>query len=374
MEDLKISAREFKKRLDAGEVPFILDLRNSDEFKDWRIEGRTPVETMNIPQEEFVGEEDRHVQKLPKDRLIVTFCAHGDAANYSAEVLRERGLNAVAVEGGMDLWSEYYEDRMASEKPAVYQIYRTAKGCISYLAVSGGAAAVIDAPRHTGAVLDVARRLKVKIVHVLDTHLHADHISGGREVARVMGAAYHINAADVQGAGYSYTPLRDGGRIPLGASTIEVVHSPGHTPGSTSFLLDGGLLFTGDIIMKENIGRPDLGGMSEEWAGDLYETLFTRFARFSDDVVVLPAHATGIREQDADGVVRLTMGQARKGIDLYQTKDRAAFLELIRTSLPENPVRYQDIRKVNLGLADPGEAGRKELEIGKNLCGMSRKA
>jgi hypothetical protein len=121
------------------------------------------------------------------------------------------------------------------------------------------------------------------------------------------------------------------------------------------------------------ISSPDLGGMSEEWAGDLYETLFTRFARFRDDVVVLPAHATGIREQDAGGIVRLTMSQARKGTDLYQTKNRAAFFELIRASLPENPARYQDIRKVNLGLADPDEAGRKELEIGKNLCGMSRK-
>ncbi len=372
--ELKMSAREFKKRLDAGQVPFILDLRNSDEFKGWRIEGRAPVETVNIPQEEFVGEEERHLAKFPRDKQIVTFCAHGDAAVYSAEILQERGLNAVALEGGMDVWSEYYEDRLAVQQPAVYQIYRTAKGCISYVAISGKRAIVIDAPRHIRAVLDVAERLSVKIEHVLDTHLHADHISGGRELARVAGASYHVNPADVQGARYSYTALTDGGRITFGSSTLEVVHSPGHTPGSTSFLLDDTVLFTGDIIMKESIGRPDLGGMSEAWAGDLYETLFRRFARFSDDILVLPAHSAGIREQDADGVVRLTMGQARQGSDLYRMKDRQAFLDRVRASLPENPARYQDIRNVNLGLIDPEEARRKELEIGKNLCGMSKKA
>ncbi len=371
--DVKISAEEFKKRLDAGQVPFILDLRNSDEFKGWRIEGRTAIETLNIPQEDFVGEEDRHLPKFPKDRPIVTFCAHGDAAQYSAELLRERGLNAVALEGGMDLWSEYYEQRKASTMPEVHQIYRTAKGCIAYLAVSGGAAVAIDAPRHMRAVLDLAEQLKVRIVHVLDTHLHADHISGGRELAELTGAVYHINPADVQGASYPYTPLRDGGRITFGASEIEVVHSPGHTPGSTSFLLDRALLFTGDIIMKESIGRPDLGGMSDQWAGDLYETLFTRFARVGDDLIVLPAHSTGIREQDAGGVVKLTMGLARQGSDLYRLHDRSAFLDRVRASLPENPARYAEIRKVNLGAVNPDEAKRKELEIGKNLCGMTKK-
>jgi glyoxylase-like metal-dependent hydrolase (beta-lactamase superfamily II) len=371
--DTTMTVQEFKKRLDAGEIPFIFDLRNSDEFKGWRIEGRSEIETLNIPQEEFVGEEERHLAKFPKDRMIVTFCAHGDAAQYSAGVLRGHGLRAVALEGGMDLWSEYYEHRLAASKPAVHQVYRTAKGCIAYLAVSGAYAAVIDAPRHTRAVLDLAEKMNVKIAHVLDTHLHADHISGGREIARATGAAYHIHPNDVQGATYAYTALKDGGKISFGTSTFEVVHSPGHTPGSTSFLLDGTLLFTGDIIMKESIGRPDLGGMSEQWAGELYETLFTRFARFGDDIVVLPAHSTGIREQDQDGVVKLTMGEARRRSDLYRLKDRRDFFARVQASLPENPARYQDIRKVNLAVIDADESKRKELEIGKNVCGMAKK-
>ena len=367
-----LSVEEFKKRLDAGAVPFIFDLRNSDEFEGWRIEGRSAIETVNVPQEDFVGEEDRHLSKLPKDRQIVTFCAHGDAAQYAADLLAGRGFDAVALEGGMDVWSEYYESRQAAADPVVHQIYRVAKGCISYLVVSGKTAVVVDAPRHTAKVLDLAGKLGVKITHVLDTHLHADHISGGREVAERSGAVYHVHPLDVQGVGYAYTPLADGGRIPFGASSVEVVHSPGHTPGSTSFLV-GNLLFTGDIIMKESIGRPDLGGMSEVWAKDLYDTLFKRYARLSDETVILPSHSTGIHEQDKDGVVKLTLGQARRGSDLYKLTNQRDFLQKVQASLPENPARYQDIRKVNLGVAAADEARRKELEIGKNVCGMQKK-
>ena len=367
-----MTADEFKKRLDEGKVPFIFDLRNTDEFKGWRLEGRSPIEMLNIPQEEFVGEEERHLGKLPKDLPIVTFCAHGDAAQYSADILRQHGFSAVALEGGMDRWSEYYEHRLASARPVVHQIYRAAKGCISYLAISGSSAVVIDAPRHVTNVMVLAEQLKVTVLHVLDTHLHADHISGGREIARLTGAEYHVNPFDVQDVSYSFSPLRDGERILLGTSVIEVIHSPGHTPGSTSFLLDNTHLFSGDIIMKESIGRPDLGGMSEAWATELHQTLFKRFAMLADDVIVLPAHSTGLHEQDENGLVTLTMGQARQG-DLYQVQELPAFLDYIRSSIPENPSRYQDIRKVNLGVLQADEARQKELEIGKNLCGMKKK-
>ena len=213
-----LTAEVFKKRLDEGTIPFVFDLRNSDEFKGWRIEGRSPIEMLNIPQEEFVGEEERHLAKFPRDLQIVTFCAHGDAAQYSADILRQHGFNAVALEGGMDVWSEYYEHRLASEKPVVHQVYRVAKGCISYLAVSGSSGIVIDAPRHVKNMLGLAEQLQVRIVHVLDTHLHADHVSGGREVARVTGAEYHVNPLDLQGAAYPFSPLRDGERLAFGTS------------------------------------------------------------------------------------------------------------------------------------------------------------
>ncbi len=368
---IAVSPAEIKSRLDKNRIEFIFDLRNRDEVEEWRIEGRSDIETLNIPQVDFVGEEEKYMGRFPRDRQIVTICAHGDSSKYSAELLAGRGFDAVSLEGGMDAWSEFYEVHKVNNHP-VYQIYRVSKGCISHLAVSGTEAVVIDATRHADHILDLARQLNLKITHVLDTHLQADHISGGREIALKTGASYHIHPEDAAGATFDFVPLREEGVISFGTSSLRVVHSPGHTPGSSSFLLNGGLLFTGDTIMKTSIGRPDLGGKAEEWASLLYGTLFERYAGLADDVVILPTHAASIREQDEDGVISTTLGRARKESDLYRIEELRPFTEFVKSSLPQSPARYQEIRKVNLGLIDPDEKKRKELEIGKNLCGMVR--
>jgi len=373
MEGMVLSPEELKKKLDTNQIQFIFDLRNPEDFSGWRIEGKSDIETLNIPQPDFVGEEDSHLHKFPKDRSILAVCAHGDSSKYTAELLREKGFNAVTLEGGMDRWSEFYEMRRIEANTDIYQIYRVARGCMTHVVVSQKEAVVIDAVRHIDQILNLAQSLGVKITHVLDTHLQADHISGGMDIAKKTGAVYHIHPLDAEGATYAYTPLKDGEVIRFGESRLEVIHSPGHTPGSTSFLLDDGILFTGDTIMKTSIGRPDLGGKADTWAKLLYDTLFTRFADLPDSLIIFPTHAASIREQESGGVVSTNLGQARKTSDLYQLRDFDRFLSYIKGSLPEAPERYQEIRKVNLGLIDPDEAKRKELEIGKNLCGMAKK-
>jgi glyoxylase-like metal-dependent hydrolase (beta-lactamase superfamily II) len=368
-----ISAEQLKKRLDANRVDFLFDLRNENEFKSWRIEGREEFKALNIPQEEFVGEEERHLAKFPRGKEIVTVCAHGDASKYAADMLKGLGISAVSLRGGMDTWSGFYETQKIADDPAIFQVFRVARGCLAYLIVSQGAAVMIDAARHVDRIEELAASQNVRIGRVFDTHLHADHISGGRELAEKSGAAYCLHPADADGARYAYIPLADKQSFPFGTSTIDVIHSSGHTPGSTSFLLNKRYLFTGDTIMKTGIGRPDLGGKAREWAALLYDTLFRRFKSLGDEIIVLPSHAASIREQDADGIIMTTMGRARKELDLYQIRDEAAFVRHIEANLLENPERYQDIRKMNLGTALFDEAGQKELEIGKNICGMATK-
>ena len=368
----EVSPAELKELLDGGAVDFIFDLRNEDEFQAWRIEGRYDVETLNIPQIKFVGEEEKYFGRFPKDRRIFAVCAHGDSSKYSAELLRKRGLDAVNLVGGMDAWSDFYETHRVSEAPAIYQTYRVARGCMSYLIASGEEAVVIDAGRHSEVITGLAQKIGVAIRHVFDTHLQADHISGGRQIASTTGAPYHIHSLDAEGASYDFLALRDGESIRFGRCTLQVVHTPGHTPGSTSFLLNGQFLFTGDTIMKTAIGRPDLGNRAREWSGLLHDTLSRRLAPFPGEVIVLPTHAASIREQDAKGIVLSTLGEARDGIELFKIRDPEDFVAYVMSSLPENPERYQEIRKVNLGLLHPDEPERKELEIGKNLCGMSK--
>ncbi len=369
---LTLSPYEFKKQLDNNEVRFILDLREADEFEAWRIEGHEPIETLNIPRYKFVGEEEKYIDRLPNDRQIIVICAHGDSSKYSAELLQDEGFDALSLDGGMDAWSEYYEATKVSDTPAVYQIYRTARGCISYLIGSGGEAVAIDVPRHAENVTGLADRMGVKITCILDTHLHADHISGGRELAEMLGVPYCLHPDDAGGASFDYEAIKDGQSFTAGSSLITAVHSPGHTPGSTSFLLDHKYLFTGDIIMKGSIGRPDLGGKAVEWAALLHDTLFRRFAELPDETVILPSHSASIAEQDKDRLVSLTLGEARHRLALYGIRELKPFIAAVKASLLENPERYQDIRKVNLGLFSPDEAGLKELEIGKNICGMAK--
>jgi glyoxylase-like metal-dependent hydrolase (beta-lactamase superfamily II) len=373
MADNVIPIDEFKKKLDAGEVEFMFDLRAEDEFEAWRIEGRKDAPIINIPQEDFVGEEDRHLGKFPMDKEIITVCAHGDSSKYSADLLVEKGFRARGLEGGMDAWSAYYETHKVSDTPLIYQIYRVAKGCISHVVISGGEAAVIDAIRHTEHISSIIDEHGARVVAVMDTHLQADHVSGGPGLVRKYGAPYYIHQTDAKGARYEHEHIRQGLRIKVGKSELEALHTPGHTPGSTSYLLDGKYLFTGDTVMETSIGRPDLGGQVGPWGRFLYYTLFKRLEPMPEEIIVLPTHAASVKEQDDEGVVRFTLGWARKELDLFGIRDQGRFLDKVKETLLVNPERYADIRQVNLGVLQADEKKLTELEIGKNLCGMSGK-
>lgn len=367
-----ISPAELKRRLDERKVEFLFDLRNEDEFKAWRIEGREDFPVLNIPQVDFVGEEDLYMDRFPKDKEIIAVCAHGDSSRYSAELLNEKGFKALSLEGGMDLWSEYYEIHKVSASPLIYQIYRTARGCITHVVISGGEAFVIDPNRHVEKIIGFADSLSAKITHVIDTHLHADHISGGIYLAQKTGAKYFMNPIDADGATFRFKELRDGMEIKSGDNNFLAIHTPGHTPGITSLLLNGKHLFGGDTIMKTDMGRPDLGGKAEEWAGMLYDTLFKKLKVLGDDIIILPAHADSVKEQDQSGVVSLTLGEARRDSGLFRLTDYKEFINYIVLSLPEIPESYHEMRKANLGLISPDEEKKKELEIGKNLCVMKK--
>lgn len=183
----RITAKELQQKLDHGENIFILDVRNEDEYNEWKIEGKN-VESANIPYFDFLEEEqvDQHAASLPKDREMVIVCAKGGSSDFIADLMRERGFEAYSLEGGMLDWSQLYTAKTAyvDEDVKLIQINRLAKGCLSYMLISEGKAAVIDPGRHVEEYERIAERENAVIEHVLDTHLHADHISGGQELAK----------------------------------------------------------------------------------------------------------------------------------------------------------------------------------------------
>ena len=125
--------------------------------------------------------------------------------------------------------------------------------------ISNGEAAIVDATRMTDVFIDFAKKMDVTIKHVLDTHLHADHISGGRKIAEATGGMYWLPPKDAEEVTFTYEPLEEGNTITIGNTTIDIqpLYSPGHTIGSTSFIVDDSYLLSGDILFIDSIGRPD---------------------------------------------------------------------------------------------------------------------
>ena len=353
---------------------FILDVRNTDAFEDWKIDGHQ-FEYLNIPYFELLDGVEEILPKIPSDSEVLVVCAKEGSSIMVADMLSEAGLTVGYLEGGMKSWSMYLEPiKVGNLKDGgeLYQFVRLGKGCLSYMAINGGEAAIIDAVRFTDVFTKFAEEKGVKIKHVFDTHLHADHISGGRHIAAQTGATYYLPPKDAEEVVFEYEPLTDGLTVQLGASEIEVgaMYSPGHTIGSTSFVIDGKYLLTGDILFIDSIGRPDLAGLAEDWVGDLRETLYSRYRTLAEDLIVLPAHFMIIEELNEDGTVAKRLGDLFAENHGLNVEDEEVFRSMVTDNLPPQPNAYQEIRHVNMGKITPDNDEQTEMEIGPNRCAV----
>jgi glyoxylase-like metal-dependent hydrolase (beta-lactamase superfamily II) len=390
------SPQQVWERLLRNEPLFILDVRNRDEFEHWRVEGPHPVPTLNVPYFELLdleGEEEdvtaavmRGVQaqlmeKLPADRPILAVCAEGNTSNYVAEGLRRLDFDAVNLEGGMEAWGNFYAWRAVEEgeRFSLFQVVRPARGCLSHVLVSGHRAAVFDPARHIETYHALAASVGARIELVLDTHLHADHLSGGPALGERDQVPYHlhpydaIHPMDMLPARMTYRPLEAGQMLRVGEAEVRVLHFPGHTLGMVAFLVDGRYLLSGDSLFLESVARPDLGGKAEAWAPLLYESL-RRMTELPDETRVLPAHFSDIAAADDNGVFRATLGELKQrnpGL-LKLAEGEAAFCDYILANLPEFPPAYIEIKRANAGLAHPDERKAQELELGKNICAVGK--
>ena len=181
------------------------------------------------------------------------------------------------------------------------QILNEEAGCLSYLIGCGqaGQAAVVDPARdRVDEYVALARRKGLTITHIVETHIHADHVSGNQALADKTGARIHIHPAAE--AAFATTPIEDGEEIRLGNVALRVLHTPGHTPESVSLLVtdrargdEPWFVLTGDTLFVGDVGRPDFGG--ERAAAVLYQSLTRRLLTLPDSVEVYPAHGAGPR-------------------------------------------------------------------------------
>ncbi|WP_175640673.1 MBL fold metallo-hydrolase [Metabacillus schmidteae] len=368
-----ITVKELAKKVINHEDVFIIDARNTDDFDDWKIEGKN-VEIMNAPYFELLEGVDSIVDKLPKSKGIYVVCAKGGSSEFVAQQIAEAGFTDVySVAGGMKAWSEHLEPIRIGELKnggELFQFVRIGKGCLSYVVISNGVGAIIDTNRMLEPYEIFIKKQDIKLTHILDTHLHADHISGGKKLADKLDAKYYLPPKDANEVTFNYGEINDGDEYTVGHTTIKAIYSPGHTIGSTSFIIDDQYLLTGDILFIDSIGRPDLAGKAEDWVGDLRTTLYKRYKGLADDLLVLPAHYMGIEEMNNDGSVSKKLGalfQQNHGLNIT---DENEFRKTVTENLPPQPNSYQEIRETNMGKITPEEEQQREMEIGPNRCAV----
>jgi glyoxylase-like metal-dependent hydrolase (beta-lactamase superfamily II)/rhodanese-related sulfurtransferase len=390
------TAGDLLERLERRDRFFVLDVRNRDEFDKFRLEGRSPLPAVNIPYFEMLelGGKDEMLDsviayverdladQLPSDLPILAVCAKGDTSEFVARGLRRLGYASANLKGGMKAWGEHYATRALVEGPdlAIHQLSRPARGCLSYMVASAGKAIVIDPLRHLHPYLDLARGLHVTIETVIDTHGHADHISGGLALAEKTGASYYlhphdaIHPIDVLPATIPYEFIRDSQKFPVGRHELKALHIPGHTLGLVAFRLDDRYLFTGDSIFIRSIARPDLGGKAETWA-PLHGRSLRRLLGLPGEITVLPGHFSSLDEADETGRFAASLDDLKKrndGLVVLQRETEEEFVRYLLDSLPKFIPEYLDIKRVNAGLLTPAEEDAATLELGKNACALSQ--
>lgn len=238
------------------------------------------------------------------------------------------------------------------------QILHTDPVAISYLFGCGGkaAAAVVDPVGEIAPYLNAAQDTGMRILYVVDTHIHADHVSTGRRLAEAAGAEY-VLFADAEAA-RPFRPVRDRDILPLGNVAAEILHTPGHTPEHISLLItdrtrsdEPWFALTGHTLMVGDVGRTELAATAEEGARLLFRSL-QRLKALPDYLEVFPGAFSGsVCGRSLSGKPMSTIGFERRHNAAFRIEDEEAFLRLMSTEIPPAPPRAAELRAANAGLA-----------------------
>lgn len=361
----------------AGRPDFVLlDVRNEKDFANWYVEGPTIFPYINIPYYFFMEDLAGSLAIIPTDEKVRIVCAKEGSAKYVADQLADNGFADVGyLEGGIVSWGNVLVARPVTAGAAgyeLYQIVRPGKASCSHLLICGQEAMVFDPSRNIDFYIDFAGQRGATIVKTFETHRQADYISGSISLSEKCDAVIMANERDFGGAGFTYTAITDGQRFSCGGGPeVKAIHTPGHTMGSTSFLIDNRYLLTGDTAFINTAGRPDLGGKSEEWSRHLYLTLTLRLRHLADEVQILPSHYSTWAEADRAGIFMASLGSLRASNIAFQLPNEHKFAEFIQANLRPQPGVYEKIRRINGGWLKVSADEANTMDLGKNECGAS---
>ncbi|MEZ3168124.1 rhodanese-like domain-containing protein [Halorubrum ejinorense] len=253
-------------------------------------------------------------------------------------------------------------------------------------------AVAIDVSRHGDEWVEAAAERDASIAAVLDTHVHADHLSGGRALADDLGVPYYLPAAAAdRDVAAEFEPIGRNETLDVGGIDLKALATPGHTDDGASYLVGDAAVLTGDTLFTDSVGRTELqfsagedgedaeedDGASDQGAAGaarrLYDSLHGTLLAEPDDIAVCPGHFAVANDGTTGDVVPgepvfTTVGDARRGIEVLGL-DREAFVDRITRTLPEKPPNYESVIAANRGVeTPPDETAAIELELGPNRC------
>jgi glyoxylase-like metal-dependent hydrolase (beta-lactamase superfamily II) len=204
--------------------------------------------------------------------------------------------------------------------------------------------------------IEEAKKQDVKITHVIDTHVHADHFSGGRELAGKSGALYCLHESNAGRVNFPFEALRDRQHIVVGNVVVEVIHSPGHTPDSICLAVTDKrradapwFVLTGDTLFVGAVGRPDLAGKEREMASVLFDSLHQRLFALPGEVELYPGHTSGsVCGAGISGKPGSTLAFEKRWNPLLNM-EREAFVDALTAEIPPKPADMERWVAANLG-------------------------
>ena len=360
-----------------GEEFLLLDVRVNEQFDRFKVEGPFLSEMVNVPYVEFVEHEEESVARVPAAEKVRIVCAKEGSAKYVAEILVNHGFKDVHyLEGGIKNWGNMLAPELVASDDGykLYQFIRPGKASCSYGLIYNDEMVLFDPSRNVEFYQHFAENNAARIVKSCETHLQADYISGSQIIAADHGAHILGHENDFKGAAFQYEKIVDEQVYSFsnGGPEIKALHMPGHTPGSTSYLIDNKYLITGDTVFILSIGRPDLGGKAEDWSKLLYNTLKKKIAGLKDDLVILPGHYMDWSEANPSRIFSDTLGNIKsKNSEIYGISSETEFIEFIKNNMRPQPEVYAEIRKVNAGLLEVDAEEQEIMDLGKNECAAS---
>lgn len=375
----EISPLELQLRIEAGAELQLLDVRAPQRLSAGQVEPSAAQRFLNIPGSQMLALPDPEQAGLSRQRPVVVICSRGRDSLVIAGHLGQLGYQASSLGGGMLRWMQTLVPRKLAAPAGFDQLIqfdRIGKGSLGYLLISGAEAFVIDPPQDYEPYLQAAAAAEARIVGVAETHVHADYISGGADLAIRCGVPYYVHPADNvypydgRPGRLSISPLSDGQQIPVGAGLLTARHTPGHTEGSISYLAGESAAFTGDFLFLRSVGRPDLAAKTEAWTAELFASLERAKREWPDSMLIYPAHYGCSAERSADFSVGRSLGEVRADNPSLAISDSAEFLAWVQAHISTPPEAYRIIKAINIGLLQVDEMQAAELEGGRNECAL----